>query len=81
VYTDKAVTPGNVYSYSVSTYNLKGGKAFSQDVTVVFDEMPGAPQACEPMSMLRNKSEWTTPPGQPPRRYGFIAVAVTKPMT
>ena len=29
LYTDKAVTPGNVYSYSVSTYNLKGtGRAF-----------------------------------------------------
>ena len=43
-YTDKTVTPGLTYSYSVSAYNLKGreGKP-SPEVDVVFDEPPAPP--------------------------------------
>jgi fibronectin type 3 domain-containing protein len=63
LYTDKAVTPGNVYSYSVSTYNLKGREGrSSQDLTVVFDEVPGAPQGLRADVDIGGISlEWTTP--------------------
>jgi fibronectin type 3 domain-containing protein len=63
LYTDKAVTPGNVYSYSVSTYNLKGREGRpSQDLTVVFDEAPGAPQGLRAdVDVGGITLEWTTP--------------------
>jgi uncharacterized protein len=63
LYTDKAVTPGNVYSYSVSTYNLKGREGRpSQDLTVVFDEVPGAPQGLRADVDIGGISlEWTNP--------------------
>ena len=63
LYTDKAVTPGNVYSYSVSTYNLKGREGrSSQDMTVVFDEAPGAPQGLRADVDIGGITlEWTTP--------------------
>ena len=64
LYTDKVVTPGNVYTYSVSTYNLKGREGRpSQDVTVVFDEVPRAPEGLR--ADVDNGGinlEWTTPP-------------------
>lgn len=45
LFTDKTVTPGNTYYYSVSAYNLQGieGRQ-SQDVTVFFDKAPAAPE-------------------------------------
>jgi fibronectin type 3 domain-containing protein len=44
LFTDKLVTPGHTYFYSVSAYNLKGMESRqSQDVTVVFDKAPPAP--------------------------------------
>jgi hypothetical protein len=63
-YTDKAVTPGNVYSYSVSAYNLKGREGRpSQVVNVVFDKVPPAPEGLradvEPGGITL---EWTMPP-------------------
>jgi hypothetical protein len=64
VYTDKAVVPGNVYSYSVSAYNLKGREGRpSQVVNVVFDKTPPAPEGLradvEPGGITL---EWTMPP-------------------
>ncbi len=45
IYTDPAVTPGNIYSYSVSEYNLKGREGQrSEDVTVVMEEPPPPPE-------------------------------------
>ncbi len=44
LYTDKGVTPGNIYSYSVGAYNLKGREGpVSQVVTVAYDKLPAAP--------------------------------------
>jgi fibronectin type 3 domain-containing protein len=44
-YTDKDVSPGNVYFYSVSVYNLKGREGRpSQDMTVQLTELPQAPE-------------------------------------
>ncbi len=64
LYTDKSITPGNIYSYSVSTYNLKGREGRpSQDVTVVFDEVPRAPQGLRAdVDTAGISLEWTTPP-------------------
>jgi len=64
VYTDKAVTPGNIYSYSVSTYNLKGREGRpSQDLTVVFDSVPPAPQGLRAdVDAAGITLEWTPPP-------------------
>ncbi len=44
IYTDKDVSPGNVYTYSVVTYNLQGteGKA-GPDVSVSLENAPAAP--------------------------------------
>lgn len=63
-YTDKAVSPGNVYSYSVSAYNLKGREGRpSQDVTVVFDQIPSAPEGLRADVETGGITlEWTTPP-------------------
>ncbi len=65
IYTDNSVTIGNVYSYSVTVYSLKGIESRpSEDVAVVFDESPPAPEGLqvEPESAgLRLK--WT-PPGR-----------------
>ncbi len=63
-YTDKDVSPGNVYVYSVSTYNLKGREgAQSPEVTVPLDDFPPPPEG------LRAHSEddgvvldWDVPP-------------------
>ncbi len=45
IYTDTAVETGNTYTYSVSAYNFKGKEAPpSQDVTVVMEEPPPAPE-------------------------------------
>jgi fibronectin type 3 domain-containing protein len=44
VYTDKMVTQGNIYSYSVQIVNLRGRESpRSQDVSVVFDVPPSPP--------------------------------------
>ncbi len=44
-YTDPAVTPGNVYNYSVSVYNLQGKEGQrSDDVTVTLEEPPPPPE-------------------------------------
>jgi len=44
VYDDKGVKPGQIYHYSVTSYNLRGRESpRSQPVTVVFDEPPSAP--------------------------------------
>ncbi len=45
VFTDREVKVGNVYSYSVAVYSLKGIESRpSDEVTVVFDDPPPAPQ-------------------------------------
>jgi fibronectin type 3 domain-containing protein len=64
LYTDKAVTPGNVYYYSVSAYNLKGREGRpSQDVTLLFDEVPRAPEGLRAdVDTGAITLEWTTPP-------------------
>lgn len=64
LYTDKSITPGNIYTYSISVYNLKGREGRpSQDVTVVFDELPRAPQGLRAdVDTAGISLEWTTPP-------------------
>jgi fibronectin type 3 domain-containing protein len=45
IYTDPAVTAGNIYSYSVSVYNLKGQEGQrSENVTVAMEEPPPPPE-------------------------------------
>ncbi len=45
LYADKGVTPGNIYSYHVGAYNLRGREGpESQVVTVVYDKLPPAPE-------------------------------------
>ncbi|HMK36764.1 MAG TPA: hypothetical protein VK463_16950 [Desulfomonilaceae bacterium] len=63
-YTDKDVQPGNVYSYSVSTYNLKGREGrFSQDMSVLMDEAPAAPEGVRAVSESGAVTlEWTSAP-------------------
>ncbi len=62
VYTDKNVSPGNVYSYYVSVYNLRGRESKeSPDVTVSLLDLPPAPQTVQ---AVRNTSgavelEWS----------------------
>jgi fibronectin type 3 domain-containing protein len=44
-YTDPAVTPGNIYNYSVSVYNFRGKEGQrSEDVSVVMEEPPPPPE-------------------------------------
>ena len=65
-YTDKSVTPGNIYSYSVSAYNLKGREGRpTQDTAVVYDELPLAPRGLRAyVDSAGVTLEWTTaPPG------------------
>jgi len=63
-YTDRGVSPGNVYVYAVSTYNLKGREgAQSPAVTVPLDDFPPPPDglratAAEGGVVL----EWAVPP-------------------
>ncbi len=64
LYTDKSVSTGNVYTYSVNVYNLKGREGRpSPDVTVVFGEPPPGPENLyvdiAPGGILL---EWTAPP-------------------
>ena len=64
VYTDPAVTPGNIYSYSVSEYNLKGREGQrSEGVTVVMEGPPPAPENVtaefDPLGVLL---KWKSPP-------------------
>jgi fibronectin type 3 domain-containing protein len=61
-YTDKDVTPGNTYFYSVSAYNLRGrdGK-LSENMTVQLDEPPPAPEGLRAMTEAGAVTlEWTS---------------------
>ncbi len=54
VYTDKEVTAGRVYHYSVAAYNLKGREGSkSQMVSIIFDEPPPAPRGLTATSSER----------------------------
>ncbi len=63
-YTDKVVSPGNVYVYSVSTYNLKGREgAQSPEVTVPLDDFPPPPEGLK--AHFENDGvvlDWNVPP-------------------
>ena len=63
VFTDPDVKLGDVYTYSVTVYNLKGREGHpSEDVTVVFDEPPPEPK--EPQATVEKRGirlEWTAP--------------------
>jgi uncharacterized protein len=65
LYTDKSVSPGNVYTYSVNVYNLRGreGRA-SPDVTVIFSEPPPGPgNLFADIGAGGILLEWSSPPG------------------
>lgn len=61
-YTDKDVRPGNVYSYSVSAYNLKGREGrLSQDMTVELGDLPPAPEGLRGITQSGGVTlEWTS---------------------
>ena len=63
-YTDKNVTPGNAYSYAVSTYNLQGREgAQSPEVTVPLDDFPPPPDGLKAQSDRDGVVlEWNSPP-------------------
>ncbi|MDQ7782862.1 MAG: hypothetical protein RDU20_08280 [Desulfomonilaceae bacterium] len=62
-YTDESVTMGNVYSYSVTVYNLRGVESRpSEHVAVVFDEPPPPPDGLQAEPETDGVSlKWTTP--------------------
>jgi fibronectin type 3 domain-containing protein len=62
VYTDKDVTHGNSYFYSVSTYNLKGREGkISENMTVLLDDPPPAPEGLRAVSESGAVTlEWTS---------------------
>jgi len=64
IYTDPAVTPGNIYSYSVSEYNLKGREGQrSEDVTVAMEEPPPLPDSLTAdFNSLGVLLKWESPP-------------------
>jgi uncharacterized protein len=63
-YSDTDASPGNVYVYTVSTYNLKGREgAQSPEVTVPLDDFPPPPEGL--MAHSENDGvglEWNAPP-------------------
>ncbi|MCX5860842.1 MAG: hypothetical protein WCG29_07930 [Desulfomonile sp.] len=63
LFTDKAVSPGRTYSYSVTAYNLKGSEGRpSQDVTVVLDNAPPAPEGLRASVDAKGvRLEWEAP--------------------
>jgi fibronectin type 3 domain-containing protein len=69
LYTDPAVIPGNIYSYSVSAYNLKGREGQrNEDVTVVMEEPPPPPENfAVDFTSLGVVLKW----GSPPRLSGI----------
>jgi hypothetical protein len=63
-YTDPAVTPGNIYSYSVSAYNLKGRDGQrSESVTAAMEEPPPPPEnVTADFESLGVLLKWESPP-------------------
>ena len=63
LFTDKDITSGNAYTYSVNVYNLKGREGHaSPDVTVAFDEPPKNPENLSAgVTSAGVVLEWTTP--------------------
>ena len=62
-YTDKDVSPGNVYSYWVSSYNLRGREGrLSQVVAVPYSEPPPDPEHLSASAGARGIAlEWDAP--------------------
>jgi len=71
-YSDTRVTPGNLYSYSVSAYNLKGREGeWSPEVTVPFEEPPPAPEGLRASAQSNGiLLEWAPSP-RPDGNRGF----------
>lgn len=65
LYTDKSVSPGNVYTYSVNVYNLRGREGRpSPDVTAIFSEPPPGPENLyADIAAGGILLEWTAPSG------------------
>ena len=63
-HTDKVVSPGNVYMYTVSTYNLQGREgAQSPLVTVPLNDFPPPPEGLRAQSENDGVAlEWDSPP-------------------
>ncbi len=71
-YSDNAVSPGNVYTYSVSVYNLRGRESNpSQDVVVSLENTPPPPSGLHAAREAAGSVELTWKPLQDETIRGY----------